>query len=509
MGLRTASIAILVLAATLATPGVALAGGFEYPGGGARSLGRGGAYYARVDDPLAIQYNPAQLAALPDPQVSVDLNYPFYDYCFKRYWTEGTGPSAVDHVGPEVCNDATPLPNPNLGFATRLANGLGIGIGVFTPTAVSSLEFPNESATVYDPETGDYAAAPSRYSLISRDLLLIFPEVGIAYAPTAWLRIGASFGWGVAKLNFATTATANGSNDPGQDIVTSLDATDSFVPRVNASVQVEPTPGLEAVVAFTWTDSVQASGDLNLELGQGVRDLLETFGAMNLPDQVVVKDATVNSPQPWQLAFGVRYGQKRPSPPRPSDDWKFGHRVDDKMATEVWDVELNVIYEHNSSVDAIRVHSPPDQHIYQQPGGIDVPVPEEIALPHQWKDQVSVRLGGDYNVVPDVLALRTGLSFETKGVPDTYNQLDFRPVQRFGLHAGLTVRVDRTDISIAYAHFFEQDVTNARGEGEIVQTVGQAYVNGMPLMLGSPKVVNDGEFRSHINAVALGLDYHF
>ena len=34
-------------------------------------------------------------------------------------------------------------------------------------------------------------------------------------------------------------------------------------------------------------------------------------------------------------------------------------------------------------------------------------------LPHHWDDQVSLRLGGDINVVPETLALRAGVHYET------------------------------------------------------------------------------------------------
>jgi hypothetical protein len=75
------------------------------------------------------------------------------------------------------------------------------------------------------------------------------------------------------------------------------------------------------------------------------------------------------------------------------------------------------------------------------------------------KDQLTVRAGGDYNVLPGLLALRAGVSYETRGQdPAMLNVLGYM-LGRTGLHAGLTFRVaGKTDISIGYAHFIHEDV---------------------------------------------------
>ncbi|MFW5925639.1 MAG: OmpP1/FadL family transporter [Myxococcota bacterium] len=487
-------------------PAVVQAGGFEYPGAGARSLGRGGAYVARTDDPLSMLYNPAQLAALPDPQASVDLNWAMYEYCQTRRWEEG----GEDRVGPTVCNDATALPVPNVGFATRLADRFGFGLGLIGPTAVNRLAFPNEEGTVYDPSSDALVPAPTRYSLVERDVLLLFPSVGVGVGVTPWLRFGLTFGWGLAHVGFTTTASALGGNDASNDIVTSLEGSDPFVPRIIASVHAEPMPGLDFGLTFMWTDDIKANGELDMRFGEGIEETLQALEPdAEVPESLTVENSRIESPQPWQLAFGARYGHRRDNL-KDESEWGFGDRVDDKMATEVWDIELDVVYEHTSSVDAIRVFNPSSLYIYENPdsSGVSVPVPSEIALDHSWQDQVSVRLGGDYNAVPNTLALRGGLSFETKGVPDDRNQLDFRPAQRFGLHAGLTVRINRFDLSLSYAHFFEQTVRN-RGTGALEQTVGSVEIDGDPQELAAPVVVNNGTFTSNYDVLALGLDYHF
>ncbi|MFW6050274.1 MAG: OmpP1/FadL family transporter [Myxococcota bacterium] len=511
MRCRTTTFVLVFFAAALASAPTAHAGGFEYPGRGAKPLGRGGAFTAGADDSLALQYNPAMLGSLPDPQANVDLNWPLYQYCQTRYWDDGT-----PRIGPKVCNDATALPAPNVGFAMRVHPMFGFGVGLITPSSVNKVQFPNSQGTVFDPDEDAFVPAPTRYSLVERDVLLTFPAVGVGFSPAPWLKLGVTFGWGIAHVNFTTTAHATGGEDADSDIVTSLDGKDSFVPRVIASVASEPVPGLDIALRFMWTDDIKAKGDLNMRFGPGVAELLNMFSEdeVVLDDPLVVQNARIHSPQPWLLAFGLRYGHQRAGFRGEDSEFAFGGAVDDRMATEVWDVELNVLYERNSAVDAIRVKNPEGLYIFdgspdEEGVGLEVPVPSRISLAHQWKDQLSIRLGGDYNVVPEILALRAGVSFETAGVPDAYNQLDFRPAQRFGLHLGLTVRIDRFDLSLAYAHLFEQTVENQRGEGEIEQTVGDAELNGMPISIGSPTVVNDGKFESSYDVFALGLGYHF
>src|SRR5262249_51183486 len=75
------------------------------------------------------------------------------------------------------------------------------------------------------------------------------------------------------------------------------------------------------------------------------------------------------------------------------------------------------------------------------------------------KDQFSFRVGGDYNIFPGIFSVRAGLSYETRGQdPSNLNVLNYM-LSRSGIHAGATLRVaDKTDITIAYAHFIHEQV---------------------------------------------------
>jgi hypothetical protein len=63
------------------------------------------------------------------------------------------------------------------------------------------------------------------------------------------------------------------------------------------------------------------------------------------------------------------------------------------------------------------------------------PLPNSISESfHHGKNQLSVRIGGDYNVLPGLLALRAGLSYEADGHPVQYVEFANSMLQRVGLH---------------------------------------------------------------------------
>jgi len=64
MRLRAAAWTLAPLTFLLVLPPSAHAGGPEFPAGGTRSLGRGGAGFLRADDPSIMTRNPAALADL-------------------------------------------------------------------------------------------------------------------------------------------------------------------------------------------------------------------------------------------------------------------------------------------------------------------------------------------------------------------------------------------------------------------------------------------------------------
>ena len=109
-------------------------------------------------------------------------------------------------------------------------------------------------------------------------------------------------------------------------------------------------------------------------------------------------------------------------------------------------------------------------------GGVKAAIPSDASIAHNWKDVLGVRLGADVAVVPNVLSLRTGGFFESKGVDDKYLNIDFDLAQKIGVSGGLTVRLGPVDTSIAYAHTFFGTLDNGG--------VGGVYL----LLAGAPAI---------------------
>lgn len=536
--MRTALAFVGALAALggLATaPSTARAGGFEYSAAGTRALGRGGAFAARADDPMALFYNPANLADLSGMQLYLNAHLALFDACYRRsqdenYGTNFSGPARNSTFGSigdplpsgydaarfrEVCNSGPPGFVPELVWTWRIMNELGVGVGLVAPAAVGATRWgrPSDGTVRYPDHASGRLPSPARYGLVEADLLLAWPTVGVGYRPHKRFRIGAAAGFGIGVLNFTSYVRPIGESENfDSDVRADLHVTDFFIPRVTVSAHAVPTDALDVMVGFTWTDDIDAEGRVDLEsfvygdettVGANCRR-----GAADDPCARRV-DGRLDAPQPWQLTFGVRYAQRtRERPDDASVIERLSGRTEDQMANERWDIELNVVYERNSLVDDF-VMTLEGMPVLATDIGPDTPLPETTVLPHRWKDQVSVRLGGDYNLIPGLAAVRAGFHFETPGVEKGYELHDFMPFMRFGGHVGLSLRVGRLDVALAYAYIRNETRTLDRSDARFHQVVAQG--NPDPTMRAETDgaVVNAGRYSSSFNVVSLGVAYRF
>ena len=535
------------LALTLGAPS-AQAGGFDMPGLGTRGLGRAGAWGVRSDSPLALHLNPANLARLDGINVEISLHLASLQSCFDRTGTptrDGNGDARAQEtpdrantpVGsnngnvndfgapsqyagieyPEVCNDAGIFPIPQMALSFRPHERVGIGIGLIAPNNVGHRTFGAASG----PNLGTYAVpgAPtgrlpvsSRHDVIEANVLLAFVAVGAGIELHPRLRVGASFGYGFASTGFTTAVTPVHGEDIARDIIAVVDAHDRFVPRIGLSVDAEPVDGLELMAGFTWTGDVKASGDLNLRpvfwgdiAGQANRPRMgrdEGWENVTFP-------VNLTAPQTSVLNAGVRYAMARPGARSTSDringvpalEPAEGDpaRSSDPMRDEVFDLELDVVVTLGSRVKSFNVVASERPGPWLVSGVISLPAPPEISLPHNWRTQVMVALGGDVNVLPEVLALRWGLVYETHGVEAGYERLDFTPWQLFGGSFGMTLRIQRFELSLAYMHTHYFTVNNSESQARVTS----------PVAAGEGTIINAGRFTASTNLISLGLSYRF
>lgn len=549
-----APLATLTLLLTSLSPTLAHAGGFEFAGPGTRALGRGGAFMARADDPMALGYNPAALAFLPGYQLQLGSHLIFYDACVDRAggyddsdvsstWAfesrfgapdSGDPGNWVNQPFPQVCRSGAPGPSPQLVFTMHPLPELGIGFGILAPSGVGSGHWGNDDGTLE--ANGQTLPTPTRYGLVSQELLLFYPSVGVGYSPVEWLSFGVTLQWGIAVVDFVNhTSAGSGPEDPGDDVRTHLQAFDGFVPAAIFSAHIVPIDQLDITLMARVSDGIDAGATLNLTTGAyGTGQV----GSLR-PLRTELPGTRLQAGLPMQFGLGVRYADRTERRYRdPEEAGRVTGRVEDRMQNEVWDIELDLVYTYNGAVKDFVVTPPAGAaaNVCEADGSddpegclsrFDASLPGQLPLPHGWSDQFSARLGADWNVVPGTVALRAGTHFETSGLSSRYQIQDVLPGMRLGLHLGATFRFDVFDFSIAYAHIFQwsETVTAADAnyrhvaatgmEGQCPDPGGADYDPENPVTSrgcypqGFGNAVNAGTYHAEFNVVSASVRMHF
>jgi long-chain fatty acid transport protein len=133
---------------------------------------------------------------------------------------------------------------------------------------------------------------------------------------------------------------------------------------------------------------------------------------------------------PMEAKLGVRYHMPRAGVSQ-------AHRRD-PMSQDVFDLEADFTWANNSAFDSVHIGLPGDANgagvIPAQLGPLAGQVlPPNNDVPHNFKDVFGVRFGGDFNVLPDRLALRAGTFVETAAVNSQYANVDFAGGARIGI----------------------------------------------------------------------------
>jgi long-subunit fatty acid transport protein len=201
-------------------------------------------------------------------------------------------------------------------------------------------------------------------------------------------------------------------------------------------------------------------------------------------------NVSVSLPLPLTARVGIRYLQLR-----------------DKR--EVFDLELDVGYECWSRAKRFSLDSHGlVAHLLGQ--RMDVGT---IEIDKQWRDTVSLELGGDYALITDWLTLRSGVFYETAVADRSHAHADFVSRQQLGAAGGASVFYQGSELALAYGYRHQPTVRVTEGEARVFQegpgsqcqepytdpeTCHQQY-------LGRPAPpVNAGTYRAHSHVVSLG-----
>ncbi len=497
------------------------AAGFELNPPGGRSLGRGGTGVVGADDALGVFLNPATILANTsriETALVAQLN--LSDTCMTRVEVNATIRPTGEIEGeqtpgmrlPKVCDKRGLGVIPELATTLRLGEKWALSLGLYAPPGASTHSKYGVTKTgTLDGMTGEDAPerrTPVRYLMMDNRAFQVFPTLGAAYQPLKQLRLGASFGWGITKLDFTNAVFSQVQVNGPQaysDNSSNLTGTDAFVPRVQVGAWAQPSLALplEFGASFSWTQDVRIR-DAHMKLRGLNTDIVPPeFAALSEKPTVAgdFDDVDVKIPQLSQLSVGARYAKKLDAPV---------DAVGDRLSREKFDVELNLAVSFGKNMDAITVDAPEGSVVMvaSPPPGViapfNVPIPEHVSIAHRWKTQYSLRIGGDYNPLPGVLGLRAGVSYETNGVTHGYQNLDFTPFQNIGLHLGVTLRLAKKfDLSVAAAHFVFPDVKVSAEDARVRRVTSGLNANA------NAAIVNAGTFTRSSTALALQFGAHF
>jgi long-subunit fatty acid transport protein len=534
------------LSVVTAWTGAAVASsGIDSPDVGVVQMGRGSAWLVRADDPVAVYMNPAAIA-FQATSLHLGGQLLVENRCFTR---EGAGGQPVDPApnvaGPgtpasaatgtpppaAVCSAAPPFPVPQLGAVFRVSNELALGFALVTPHAYGSNSWPETLNYTNKFGIASTQASSQRYLLESASSLILYNTFSIAYAPLENLSFGAGFIWGIATADFvnfdqlvATASTPTYTGDTASnDVKAEFKGKDLFVPGVVVSALWSPAKNIDLSAWYHWQGAVNINGDLTL-----TTNYFTSVGALNPTPCPAPQKAGCNVTSapgagsldlqiPMEAKLGFRFHQPRADPDRvPGWASAPGRKVRDPLSQDVFDVEVDFTWAHNSEVQNLNLAFKPGIPVVGAGGAT---VPSDANITHNWKDVLGVRVGADYAVVPNVLSLRTGGFFESKGVDDKYLNVDFDLAQKIGVSGGLTVRTGPVDISVAYAHTFFGTLDNG-GAGGVYSLAGSnaacSSANAVPTTTNvspgcyrSYQAVNGGNLKASLNEAGLAGTIHF
>jgi len=522
----------------------------EYPDNGSASFSRGGAWLAVGNEPIATHYNPAGLAT-QGSGFSIEQQLNFDHVCYDRRGPGNAivGPDDQNVSGPNgsklfeyrpVCNTRGSFPStiPSISVAWRASDKLGFGIAVVPPAVYGTPKgaFPLTSPG-FNTKTGQTQElpAPYRYMQTDNQATIVFPTASVGWEVVRHLRVGAGFISGIAVITVDTaggtsnqSAAAEVGDHMTDDGFAHLQTKDMFVPGFVASAHWSVLPQLDVSVWGRWMDSVRtSSADFILtsqifDKGGRVQpicaDLTNTNCNQAYPNHYVGPTNALTSFKytiPPEIRIGFRFRQPRT---KSTIAWDQGREIRDPLHDDSYDVELDGSYSMNSKASNIETR-------FKELNGAGaipviptgVPLPPNADRPTGFKDSYGIRIGGQWNALPDKLAIRAGGWYETQSIDPAYMTIFPVGAARWGFGGGIVLRQDFIDISFGYQRHLSAGQNN-QGDGKMLIAVGTGYddppfntANNIPgrTEFRSKHAVNGGHITESAHAFTLGGTVHF
>ncbi len=483
---------VLVLSTFVCTN--AFAGGYFVGDLGTKGAGRGGAFVAKADDPTAVEYNPAGLARQRGWAIYLGNRFGYANELYTRAPTFdwGSFSGTVPYVEFDTVQNETPwqLLGPMLVVTSDFGlEDWGFAAGVYSPPGVSSAEFPMDGG--------------QRYMMTTRDVKILNYTISAAWKHKEIFGIGATLQWiDLASLKFGLVADGNtigGEAYPVSsplDIATTLEGADHFSMTTIVGAWLRPCPFYEIAISGR-VIPVTMVADTTLDVSI-VNENLQDEEVLLIRDGVLANNVTLSLPLAPALRAGARY-----------------IHLDGKR--EVFDIEFDVGVEFWSYVDRFEMKG---NGLVAQVMGQNIPI-ESIIMEKQWQTAYTFRLGGDYNLIPDKLSLRTGVFYETSAAKREYANVDFFNSNQLGASLGASVILKKLELSLTYTYLYQFPFTVTEGEGKVYQQVPGSYCeppydNSGDIeacnenYLGQPSpTVNGGTYSADYSFLALSGTYRF
>lgn len=542
------AVLVVLVALVGGAAGSARAGGFDIPDNGTEALGRGGAFVAKADSPLALYYNIAGLARQRGTRLEIGGNLVYHDIAFTRAGAYPGDPAdpRTPYAGqpyPTVHDEKRWFPAPWVGITTDFGwfEKLTFGLGVFGPPGIGTHQYgtevqkstnmPGKTTIAYEVKNaqGQMVPAPSRYDIASTNLLIVLPTLGVGWRPIPQLAVGGAaqlvysnldlMNANFTQLGPALCPAATNYDFAGCDAYGRVRAS-GLTARGIFSVLAHPTRWLDVGATYTMHANIEAKGKSN-PLPEGGYPQDASGAYIEAADGLHAYTPPVN------------YASLNDSPvtfkTRLPDMVRLGGRVISRYpdGTERADLELDLTWENWSSLNqptVCPVPLPDDHDGACIDPSLKQPVPGDIihatdfplgrggnlvvVVPHNYKDTFGVRLGGAYNhrlSESSRLTGRFGLYYDSAATRLEDTHLDFNTADKFAVTAGIGYRLRGFAVNLAYAYIYSppRDVTSSNLRA-ISSTVGSAFDARDPVI-----TYNLGRYEYATQIISLNLVVNF
>lgn len=423
----------------------ALGAGFASGDPGAAAIGRGGAWVATADDPLAVWWNPGALADQPIAW-RADLGAVLARGRFDDGNTVGTGFGVA--------------PIPRAAGVVRIPGDLRLGLAVGPPMDAPAWRWT--------------AAGPQRYGVINETIAALDGAAALArrFGP---VDVGGAFvasGLAVDQSLAATTAFGGGV-DPAYDVITRVRAVDLFAPVEIVGVRATAGP-VRVGASFRSAARYRAHGRLDADFSAnafytGASDL----GAIIAQPTASSRGVTVPIVLPAIARAGIALS------PRPATI------VEADLAWEGWSSLREL------SVQDVDLAIP-------TVGGGDLIVDEDVNVPLGLDDTWSVRVGAESEDAA-ARSWRAGASYTTAASPSRYRTALVPDAPHVGAAVGVALPVDGWTIDLAVAPRI------ALGRPIARSSFAQVAIDPMTGRVGFGQAVGAGTLRSWDVDVVVGI----